>query len=339
MIDVVERRSPRRCRCRAVQRVVSDGRRAAERGRTEHHTRRHRREPGSRPHLEFRARQRRLHRTGGRDTARQRPERRTPSAVPRREPADALTYTQQRGVKSVQASAYGNTITYTPEDRAARALDGNPATAWRAASLGNAIGQAIRLQLNSPITTDHVNLVQPLNGPRNRWITKVELIFDGKSELSVPLDASSRTAAGSDHHVRSHVTSRHFEIKITDINDGPPQTVRRRRRRRASPRSDCATNTPIKTYRSTRSSRCRKTSSTRSAAQTASHPLILVMTRDALRPVPPRTDPEQSIARTFDLPDHPDVRADRQRQRQPKRLRRRDRRRTRSRTDGDRRRK
>ena len=36
------------------------------------------------------------------------------------EPADALTTTQQRGVKTIQASAYGNTITYTPEDRAAR---------------------------------------------------------------------------------------------------------------------------------------------------------------------------------------------------------------------------
>src|SRR5207245_6970179 len=34
----------------------------------------------------------------------------------------------------------------------------------------------------------------------------------------------------------------------------------------------------------------------------AAHPLIVVMSRVALRPVPPRTDPELSIARTFYLP-------------------------------------
>ena len=37
-------------------------------------------------------------------------------------------------------------------------------------------------------------------------------------------------------------------------------------------------------------------------AAAGSHPLVLVMIRDALRPVPPRTDPELSIARTFTLP-------------------------------------
>ncbi len=35
------------------------------------------------------------------------------------QPASALTTTQQRGIKSIQATAYGNTISYTPEDRAA----------------------------------------------------------------------------------------------------------------------------------------------------------------------------------------------------------------------------
>ena len=48
----------------------------------------------------------------------------------------ALTTTQQHGIKTIQASAYGNTITYTPEDRAARALDGDTATAWRADAFG-----------------------------------------------------------------------------------------------------------------------------------------------------------------------------------------------------------
>ena len=36
------------------------------------------------------------------------------------QPADAMTTTQQRGISSIQATSYGNTITYTPEDRAVR---------------------------------------------------------------------------------------------------------------------------------------------------------------------------------------------------------------------------
>src|SRR5262245_7440371 len=112
------------------------------------------------------------------------------------ESVDAMTTTQQRGIKSIQASAYGNTITYTPEDRAVRALDGDVTTAWRAAALGKAVGQFIRLQLDEPITTDHVNLVQPVNGGRNRWITKVDVTFDGKHTETYSLDASSRTPGG-----------------------------------------------------------------------------------------------------------------------------------------------
>ena len=81
------------------------------------------REPGA--HLELGARQRRLHRAGGGEAARRRPERRaasrcSPARRPTRSPRP-----QQRGVKTIQATAYGNTITYTPEDRAARALDGD----------------------------------------------------------------------------------------------------------------------------------------------------------------------------------------------------------------------
>ena len=85
----------------------------------------------------------------------------------------------QQGVAWATATSYGNTITYTPEDSAARAFDGDVDTAWRAGAFGAAIGQAIRVDLDDAITTDHVNLVQPINGPRDRYITKVKLRFDG----------------------------------------------------------------------------------------------------------------------------------------------------------------
>ena len=38
---------------------------------------------------------------------------------------NAYTTTQLVGAKAVRASSYGNPITYTPEDRATRAFDGD----------------------------------------------------------------------------------------------------------------------------------------------------------------------------------------------------------------------
>src|SRR5262249_54525559 len=37
-------------------------------------------------------------------------------------------------------------------------------------------------------------------------------------------------------------------------------------------------------------------------AASASHPLVILMQRDAIRPTPPRTDPELDLSRTFNLP-------------------------------------
>ena len=212
----------------------------------------------------------------------------------------ALTTTQQRGVKTIQATAYGNTITYTPEDRAVRALDGDTSTAWRADALGNAIGQYIRLQHDSPISTDHINLVQPLNGPRNRWITKVDLVFDGSHKQSVPLDASSRTASGQTITFGPRRFST-LEIRITDVSD---------RRRKLFGGEDAVGFAEIRLrdvhadhdVRADEVVQMPQDLLDGLGARVAGHPLILVMTRDAVRPVPPRTDPELSIARTFDLP-------------------------------------
>ena len=57
---------------------------------------------------------------------------------------DASTVTEQRGVRSVEATAYGNPVTYTPEDRAANALDGDPVTAWRVGAFTPRRGRAPR---------------------------------------------------------------------------------------------------------------------------------------------------------------------------------------------------
>ena len=216
------------------------------------------------------------------------------------ESADASTVTQQRGIRTIQATAYGNTITYTPEDRAARALDGDLTTAWRAAALGKAVGQYLRLQLAAPITTDHVNLVQPLNGGRNRWITRVDLIFDGHAKQSVALDASSRTPAGQTISFGPR-RFRTLEIRVAEVSDRREKLfggadgvgLAEIRLRDAHADHDVRVDEVVQMPTDL-------TAALGSA--TTAHPLIYLMTRDALRPVPPRTDPELSIVRTFDLP-------------------------------------
>ena len=180
------------------------------------------------------------------------------------------------------------------------ALDGDPTTAWRAAALGDAIGQYIRLQLDTPIVTDHVNLVQPINGGRNRWITKVQLIFDGHTKESVALDASSRSAPGQTITFPKRRFS-NLEIKITGVSDP---------RRKLFAGADAVGFAEIR-LRDEHSDQDVRVDEVEQMPQdlldalgaaSASHPLVIVMARDALRPVPPRTDPELSIARTFVLP-------------------------------------
>ena len=81
------------------------------------------------------------------------------------------TVALQQGVKSVQASGYGNSITYVPENRPDQAMDGDLRTAWTVGAFDNPVGQYLRITLDHPLTTDTVDLVQPLYGSNNRWIT------------------------------------------------------------------------------------------------------------------------------------------------------------------------
>ncbi len=206
----------------------------------------------------------------------------------------------QQGVAWATATSYGNTITYTPEDSAARAFDGDVETAWRAAAFGAAIGQVIRVDLDDAITTDHVNLVQPINGPRDRYITNVRLRFDGGRPVDAELDASSRTATGQ----TIAFPTRHFrrlEIEVTGSNVG-----NRRLAGNANAvgfaevrLADTKTGAPVRVREVVR-----MPSDLLAATGPASteHPLVVLMTRDRILPVPPRSDPERAIAREFTLP-------------------------------------
>jgi arabinofuranan 3-O-arabinosyltransferase len=109
---------------------------------------------------------------------------------------DHASVVQQRGVARIQATGYGNPISYTPEDRAANAFDGDPLTAWRVGAFADVTNEQLEIQLTAPTTTDHLSLQQPTWGAQNRWLTQVELRFDGKDPLVVDLDDSSRQPPG-----------------------------------------------------------------------------------------------------------------------------------------------
>jgi hypothetical protein len=212
----------------------------------------------------------------------------------------ALTTTDQVGVKRVVATAYGNTNTYWPEDRPAMALDDDLTTAWLTQGFGDARGQRIQMDLDGAITTDRVNLVQPLGGAPNRWITDVLLKFDGGSAVRAKLDSRSRTAAGQTITFPKR-TFRSMSITIVQTNDHRPNLFGQ---------EDPVGFAEIRlrdqgAYQNVHVAEFVQMPTDLVDAlgpASSGHPLVYVMTRDAIRPVPPRTQPELSMNREFTVP-------------------------------------
>ena len=194
----------------------------------------------------------------------------------------------------VSASAYGNPVSFTPEDRPAEAFDGNLATAWSVAAFSDATGNWLQVRLDHPVTTDHINLVQVLGSTVNRWITRVTLCFDGKQAVTENLSSSSRTSTGQTilFSSRSFTTLRitidattwsgrksllgasgvgFSEVRIPGVNIA--ETIQM----------------PSDLLRAL-------------GASSLSHRLTIVMTRDRVGATPPRSDPETALSRTFWLP-------------------------------------
>src|SRR5579884_612366 len=204
------------------------------------------------------------------------------------------TVAQQRGVKSIRASDYGNPITYTPENRAANAMDGNLETAWTVAAFDDPVGQYLEVRFLAPVTTDQVNLVQPLVGPRNRWITTATLTFDGGQPVTVALGDSSRTPTGQTVTFPTRTFST-LRIRVDGTNTGKRSFygglsgVGFAEVRVADQRVDEVLRMPVDLLKA-------------AGADSLSHRLTLVMSRWRAPTVPPRTDPEVDLARTFNLP-------------------------------------
>ncbi|CUU58930.1 protein of unknown function (DUF3367) [Parafrankia irregularis] len=203
-------------------------------------------------------------------------------------------------VANVRATDYGNTFSYGVADRPTQAIDGDMKSAWRVGAFTDPTGAAWQVQLTKATTADHIRLVQPINGPRNRWITRVTLTFDGGSPVTVDLRDSSRTELGQviDFPSRTFTTLRvHVDatnygeqrtydglsgVGLAEVEipgpDGKPLTA------------DEVLRLPTDTLDA-------------AGADSLEHRLSLQMSRDRANPAEPfRMDPESTIKRTFNLP-------------------------------------
>jgi arabinofuranan 3-O-arabinosyltransferase len=215
---------------------------------------------------------------------------------------NSYTVTEQRGA-TVEASAYGNNISYIPEDRPARAMDGDLRTAWKVGDFADVEGEHIRVTLDHPVTTDHINLVQPLYGDRNRWITKATLRFDDGHEITTNLGDESRTDAGQTVTFPRR-TVKSFDITVDSTNLGKRAIysggvsgvgfaeirIRDQAPGAQDVRVEEVTRMPVDLTHD-------------AGSDSLAHRLVFSMSRSRTILVPPRyTEDERSLTRAFDVP-------------------------------------
>ena len=194
----------------------------------------------------------------------------------------------------VTASAYGNPITFTPEDRASQAFDGKTETAWSVAAFSDATGNWLQIRLERPVTTDHLNLVQVLGSTVNRWITRATIEFDGGHAIKAMLTSASRDTDGQTIRFPRHTFT---TLRITI--DGTTWSGRESMKG-ASGVGFSEVRIPSVNVAET----IQMPSDLLRALGTSSlsHRLTIVMTRDRVSSTPPRSDPELALNRRFWLP-------------------------------------
>jgi hypothetical protein len=215
--------------------------------------------------------------------------------------ADAQTETILEGATSVAASDYGNAITYTPEDRPTRAFDGDIHTAWRTGEFDDVKGDRIRIVLDHPITTDHVDLVQVLDPPNDRFITRARIRFDGGHERSVDLGPESRTVAGQTVTFPTR-RFRSFEVEVQDTNVGDTQLVGGLSAvgfAEIRLQDGVANSSPVVVHEVVRMPGDLLRVAGRASR---ARPLVVLMNRDRVQPQPARSDPETALVRRITLP-------------------------------------
>lgn len=130
--------------------------------------------------------------------------------------SDVQTVTIQEGRVHVEASSYGNPITYAADDRAALALDGDLDTAWATAAFSDARGERIRITPDEPIDLDHLVVNQLSEDRAERMIERIRIDVGDGSPIEADLDQSSRTDTGQRIDLGRRTATR---VEITILAD------------------------------------------------------------------------------------------------------------------------
>ena len=203
-------------------------------------------------------------------------------------------------IAAVRATDYGNNFSYGPSDRPVRGIDGDVTTAWRVGAFTDPVGERWQATLAAPTTTDRIRLVQPVNGPRNRWMTKATLTFDGGSPVTVDLTDASRTAAGQVVTFDRRTFSQ-LDITVDETNVGRQRTYDTYSAVGLAeveiPGNDGLPLVADEVLR------LPTDLLTVTGDSSIDHPLILQISRDRANPAEPfKLDTESMMARTFTLP-------------------------------------
>ncbi len=121
-----------------------------------------------------------------------------------RSDTDVQTVTIQEGGLRASASGYGNPLTFTPGDRAAKAFDGDLTTSWRVGAFSDVRGESLTVRVtdggtfldDNPSAT--VRLTQA-SGPVNRHIARLRVT--GADDLSVDIDLDEASWEGQGQSV------------------------------------------------------------------------------------------------------------------------------------------
>ncbi len=133
--------------------------------------------------------------------------------------ADAQTVAVHDGA-TVSASAYGNPVTYTADNRASLAADGDRATAWRVGAFDDVRGESLTMTFDSTVQASAITVLQPVTGNRNRHITKLRVFADDQA-IDVDLTARSRRGRGQTIDLRGINEFARLELQVLETNSGP----------------------------------------------------------------------------------------------------------------------
>jgi arabinofuranan 3-O-arabinosyltransferase len=204
------------------------------------------------------------------------------------------TIAEVAGIKSVAASQYGSSLSFTPENRPINALDGNLSTAWTFGARVPVSDVRLQVDLDQPVTTNHVNLTQAQLVHPNRRITSVTLRFDGKDPVTVPLNSSSYRSPGQVVTFPTHTFSQ-LELTVNGATGG------------ADKKYDGLSSVGFAEIdipgvsSASESLRLPTDLLLQAGAASLNHPLVILMQRNRVNG-PPRQDPELEMSRTLTLP-------------------------------------